>query len=104
MHAIEKRQYILRDFPAGYALFEQRRRKAGPSNDRDAYLYGSTIVNCFRSPEEFFEHAEWLITNMEGPCGCQYCDKDYVARGRRKAVCYWSLEPLCRADNLFFVW
>ena len=83
---IEKRHYILKEFPDGYALFEQRRKNS--RKDRDTYLYGSGTVKCFRSPEEFLEHAEWLMNNMEGPCGCQYCDKDYVGRGSRKGISF----------------
>jgi len=75
-------RYILRDFPEGYALFEQK-RIANPDR-RDPYLYGSSTVLCFRSPEEFYDHAEWLILMCPAPCVCQYCDPNNPRRKNKK--------------------
>ncbi|KZT34604.1 hypothetical protein SISSUDRAFT_1122140 [Sistotremastrum suecicum HHB10207 ss-3] len=68
-------EYRLKSWPDGYRLYIHR------SGDRqcprkDLYLYGSKRVKCFRSPEEFFEHAVWLMKGGEGSgedCECQHC-------------------------------
>ncbi|KAF9516519.1 hypothetical protein BS47DRAFT_1390579 [Hydnum rufescens UP504] len=75
-------RYILRDFPVGYALFAQK-RIANPDR-RDLYLYGSSSVVCFRSPEEFYDHAEWLMLGDSKPCVCQYCDPNSPRRKNKK--------------------
>ncbi|KAF8313613.1 hypothetical protein DL93DRAFT_2202294 [Clavulina sp. PMI_390] len=76
--------FTLAGFPDGYALFEQWRPEGQNHRASDLYLCGSSTVVKFRSPEEFFEHAEWLIGGMEGSCRCQYCDREYVSRSKRK--------------------
>lgn len=61
----------------GYALFQQKRQAepgdTGREDRRDAYLYGSTRVHRFRSPEEFQPHADWLLDGMRNVCRCKYC-------------------------------
>jgi hypothetical protein len=79
-----KRKYALQEFPANYVLFQHRN---GPKHDprTDCYLESSGKVFRFRSPEEFFPHAEWLI-KKKGPdglrdfCCCKYC------RARRRSA------------------
>lgn len=69
-------KYTLESFPAGYALFAQKRIK-DPDRE-DYYLCGSTIGSVFRSPEEFFPHGVWLRLKPDDPsllCDCTYCTK-----------------------------
>lgn len=79
-----KRRYVIERFPDNYVLYQHRN---GPKHDprTDCYLESSGKVRQFRSPEEFYEHAAWLIQkkDVEGlrvNCGCDYC------RDRRKKL------------------
>lgn len=95
-YRIEWREYKLASFPEGYALFRKPRSLEVRSKGRsDVYLYGSKHVHAFRSPEEFYEHAYWLYTGMNGSCECQYCDVNYEKRGAKKKV---RLITWCRLD------
>ena len=50
------------------------------------FASGSVHVNTFRSPQEFFLHARWLMTgsdvDSEGylECRCKYCDGSRTQR------------------------
>jgi len=65
----------LSDFPGEYKLYEHRSRR----DRKDYYLYGSTLVERFRSPAEFILHLKWLL--LEGhptgepklDCECRWC-------------------------------
>ncbi|CAL1707608.1 unnamed protein product [Somion occarium] len=67
------------EFPRGYKLYTH---KKGDHYDprKDNYLIGSQHVRAFRSPQEFFLHAKWLMEgqayNSDGTraCGCCYCN------------------------------
>ncbi|KZS88808.1 hypothetical protein SISNIDRAFT_489838 [Sistotremastrum niveocremeum HHB9708] len=63
-------EMTMTSFPEHYKLFV-REKGDQHSFRRDAYLYGSAKVTQFRSPEEFYRHAEHLITGK--PCRCKYC-------------------------------
>lgn len=69
---------------------EKMRLTGASRGRRDQYFQGSK-AGQFRSPAEFFEHAEWLLNDMEGQCQCQYCYKDYVGRGSKKSIVSSSL-------------
>ncbi|KAI0081232.1 hypothetical protein K474DRAFT_1656713 [Panus rudis PR-1116 ss-1] len=77
---------IILNFPEGYELYNHRK---GDRHDprRDAYLIGSRHVNRFRSPQEFFLHAKWLMEGQpldrEGfrACSCCYCNRSGVSQG-----------------------
>lgn len=88
---------MLHSFPENYALFDKMRPKGRSHKSNDAHLYGSRTVLSFRSPEEFYEHAEWLVNHMQGKCGCQYCNKSYIGRGKRKKA-----SPHTRISYLYF--
>jgi len=70
------RRRFLIDFPSDYKLFTQTK-----DGRTDHYLVGSKYVGTFRSPQEFFLHARWLIMGAdmdpEGfpDCECKYCSK-----------------------------
>lgn len=89
---VSTQEYILRDLPAGYQLFVQK-KGSGEDLRTDAYLYGSKYVNRFRSPAEFYFHAKWIDhgcpINSKGKrlCGCAYCDK---TRNQKEISELWS--------------
>ncbi|TFY50380.1 hypothetical protein EVG20_g11553 [Dentipellis fragilis] len=70
--------WTLSEFPQDYVLWMHYKGKVGNPR-KDPYLYGSSIVNQFRSPKEFAPHAIWLMEggkrNSHGRplCKCQYC-------------------------------
>ncbi|KAF4632327.1 hypothetical protein G7Y89_g5800 [Cudoniella acicularis] len=91
------RNYILKEFPDGYELWEhlkynvekvsdgKRQEKgkhaAGVFERQDAYLYGHPQgrKKRFRSPADFFHHLLWLATDQEGNpmnCSCKICSPD----------------------------
>jgi len=87
------RRCFLNDFPPGYKLFKHTK-----DGRIDNYLFGSKHVNVFRSPQEFFLHAWWLMAgadmNSDGSpvCMCKYCgpnrhqgdiDREYQLPGHR---------------------
>ncbi|KAL4248109.1 Cryptic loci regulator 2 [Abortiporus biennis] len=71
------RTYVLKDWPAGYHMFDHNKGKQ--SNPRhDAYLIGSSACAKFRSANEFVPHALWLFSDPTlntANCGCKYCTK-----------------------------
>jgi len=87
--AVKGRQmYFITKFPDGYELYQQRK---GPKEDPrvDCYLESKGRVRQFRSPEEFYEHAAWLIQKRptdgeRANCICLYC-KARRQKLRRKA-------------------
>jgi hypothetical protein len=91
------RNYILKELPEGYVLWEhvkykinktaderknEKGKHAGGGLDRqDAYLYGHPQgrKKRYRSPADFFPHALWLATDKEGDprnCSCKICSPD----------------------------
>ncbi|GLB41941.1 putative transcription-silencing protein Clr2 [Lyophyllum shimeji] len=71
------KDYILRDWPAGYAFFDHHKGKAD-SPRHDLYLFGRAGGNKFRSINEFIPHAIWLYqdkTMDPSNCQCKYCQK-----------------------------
>ncbi|KZT71979.1 hypothetical protein DAEQUDRAFT_763465 [Daedalea quercina L-15889] len=69
--------YVLQDWPSGYQFYDHNK---GPvaSPRHDPYLCGSTLVNRFRSMNEFTPHAFWLMTDetlSRANCACKYCAK-----------------------------
>jgi hypothetical protein len=68
------RRCFLIDFPPNYKMFTHTK-----DGRIDHYLIGSKTVSSFRSPQEFFVHARWLMTGAEKDhdgdpaCGCKYC-------------------------------
>jgi len=84
-----KRRYAIERFPDNYVLYQHRN---GPKHDprTDCYLEtgGRARVRQFRSPEEFYEHAAWLIQKKDAKgrrahCVCEYC-RDRRAKMRKK--------------------
>ncbi|KAF7365507.1 Actin-related protein 8 [Mycena venus] len=69
------KNYVLKDFPAGYRLFNHHKGKAD-SPRHDIYLYGFKGKSCrFRSVREFTPHAVWLFGDGSTPCRCKFCIK-----------------------------
>src|SRR5258708_34745105 len=60
--------YKLKDFPEGYALVELDRSVEPARGDK--YLVGFDH-HRYRSPEEFFPHAIWLMNGKVGSCNCK---------------------------------
>ncbi|ETW79045.1 hypothetical protein HETIRDRAFT_478374 [Heterobasidion irregulare TC 32-1] len=69
------KNYVLRNWPAGYAMFDHHKgKKSAPRHD--LYLFGSRTR--FRSIPEFVPHALWLMTDPfldRANCECKYCAK-----------------------------
>jgi hypothetical protein len=109
------KQYILKEIPDGYVLWEhlkynvdkvngtrEKGKHAGGTFERqDAYLYGHPQgrKKRFRSPADFFHHLLWLAVDEEADpmnCSCKICspegDED-VAEEQTKA------EPLVKKDT-----
>ncbi|KAG8878338.1 hypothetical protein FRB97_002592 [Tulasnella sp. 331] len=64
------KEWYLADWPQNYELFVHLKgSKANPRHD--LYLYGGP--SKFRSANEFYPHARWLIINPDGKCDCKYC-------------------------------
>lgn len=113
LQPMKGRRRFLIEFPRNYKLFTQTK-----DGRTDHYLYGtpsphvcclgfqqdflctsgSKYVAAFRSPQEFFLHACWLITGAEmdsegfPDCKCKYCgdtrpqkdiDREYQLPGHR---------------------
>lgn len=79
--------YRMKSWPDHYRLYEHRTGDRHRPR-RDCYLYGSRRVRCFRSPEEFYEHAFWIMNggdNAKEECKCKYCSKR-KRKGRRNTV------------------
>jgi len=109
------RRCFLNDFPSGYKLFKHTK-----DGRIDHYFCGTEIrpcllprsltfcffpsgskyVNVFRSPQEFFLHAWWLMMGADldsdgyPACKCKYCgpshhqgdiDREYQLPGHRDA-------------------
>jgi len=87
------RRCFLVDFPQDYKLFTQTK-----DGRMDHYLIGSETASAFRSPQEFFLHALWLMKGAKSrrggspDCECKYCDgsrtqqeidEDYQLPGRK---------------------
>lgn len=90
------RNYILKEFPEGYTLWEhvkyrkdatvddkpgKAKHAAGAYERQDAYLYGHPQgrKKRFRSPADFFPHLLWLAADKEGDprnCSCKLCSPD----------------------------
>lgn len=90
------RNYILRELPEGYVLWEHVKYKvdkmaenkrdkgkhaAGLYERQDAYLYGHPQGRRkrYRSPADFFPHVLWLAVDKEGDsrnCSCKICSPD----------------------------
>ncbi|TFY52003.1 hypothetical protein EVJ58_g10258 [Rhodofomes roseus] len=69
--------YVLKNWPDGYQFYDHNKGPA-PSPRHDPYLCGSTLVNRFRSINEFIPHAVWLMTDEtlnRANCECKYCAK-----------------------------
>ncbi|KAF9563114.1 hypothetical protein CPC08DRAFT_706252 [Agrocybe pediades] len=71
MNMPEGKNYVMRDFPQGYRLFDHNK---GPANNprHDLYLFGAPKKR-FRSIFEFVPHAIWLMSDLSGNCACKYC-------------------------------
>ncbi|PFH51781.1 hypothetical protein AMATHDRAFT_74675 [Amanita thiersii Skay4041] len=72
----ENQEYLLRDWPSGYRMFDHNK---GPAHNprHDVYLFGSPRAR-FRSINEFIPHAIWLkrdTTMNNANCACKYCSK-----------------------------
>ncbi|KAN0096637.1 Transcription-silencing protein Clr2 domain containing protein [Hyaloscypha variabilis] len=112
------RNYILREFPDGYVLWEhvkynvakaaaeskkeKGKHAAGVFERQDAYLYGHPQgrKKRFRSPADFFPHLLWLMTDQEGDpmnCSCKICspdgDEDPTAFSGKSEVKNLKLNP-----------
>ncbi|KAF9792487.1 hypothetical protein BJ322DRAFT_50659 [Thelephora terrestris] len=87
------RRCFLIEFPSDYKMFTHTK-----DGRVDHYLIGSKTVNSFRSPQEFFVHARWLMMGAEKDpdgypdCECKYCgvtrsqrdiDKEFQLPGRK---------------------
>jgi len=87
------RRCFLIDFPSDYKMFTHTK-----DGRIDHYLIGSKTVSSFRSPQEFFLHARWLMMGAEKDpegypaCECKYCggtrsqmdiDKEFELPGRK---------------------
>ncbi|KAH8651624.1 transcription-silencing protein Clr2-domain-containing protein [Tricladium varicosporioides] len=91
------KNYILKEFPAGYELWEhlkynidkvaegksreKGKHAAGIFERQDAYLYGHPQGRRkrFRSPADFYHHLLWLATDTESNsdnCSCKICSPD----------------------------
>ncbi|GET02786.1 hypothetical protein RCL_jg11749.t1 [Rhizophagus clarus] len=71
---------ILTDFPKGYKLYAHRKKYPKKKEERtDYYLFGR---HKFRSPNEFYPHLLWLISDKSGQCHCKYCTKSTVTSGK----------------------
>ncbi|KAH9913925.1 uncharacterized protein B0H18DRAFT_1047122 [Fomitopsis serialis] len=69
--------YVLQNWPEGYQFYDHNKGPA-KSPRHDPYLCGSTLVNRFRSTNEFIPHAVWLMSDEtlnRGNCECKYCAK-----------------------------
>lgn len=67
--------------PAGYELFEKRRREGTRQMDRK--LYGHPKGTAFNSPKQFYKHLINLIRKRQGNrihCTCECCDRHAHAR------------------------
>ncbi|ORY24660.1 hypothetical protein BCR39DRAFT_546010 [Naematelia encephala] len=76
--------------PTGYALFAHNKPQSDKRLRTDVYLYGSIHALKFRSPAEFFEHAEWLMDetrdiNDHSTCGCKYNSASALAQARKSS-------------------
>ncbi|KAI5833367.1 hypothetical protein K523DRAFT_265477 [Schizophyllum commune Tattone D] len=88
----EGKDYVLRDWPAGYRMYDHHKGPAhGPRHDM--YLFGGrkstfpTVQNAheragstsrYRSINEFIPHAHWLMsdpTMNTANCICKYCQR-----------------------------
>lgn len=92
----EDRNYILKELPEGFVLWEHVKYKvdgstddkkhkgkhaAGPYERQDAYLYGHPQgrKKRYRSPADFFPHLLWLATDKESDrrnCSCKICSPE----------------------------
>jgi len=94
LQPMKGRRCFLTDFPPEYQLFTQMK-----DGRTDHYLIGSKSVPAFRSPQEFFVHARWLMMGAEmdpegyPDCKCKYCgdtrsqkeiDKEFQLPGPRE--------------------
>ncbi|RXK42560.1 hypothetical protein M231_00114 [Tremella mesenterica] len=75
--------------PEGYALYSHNKPQSEGSIRTDVYLYGSTHVTKFRSPAEFFEHAQWLFDTSRPlsdhtRCECRYNSTSTIAQAKRQ--------------------
>ncbi|RDB20827.1 hypothetical protein Hypma_012012 [Hypsizygus marmoreus] len=69
-------EYVLRDWPAGYAFFDHHKGISSAPR-HDVYLFGRA-ARRFRSINEFIPHAIWLKqdpTLDTSNCACKYCQK-----------------------------
>jgi len=88
-----RRRYFLQAFPDNYILYQHRNGPKGYPRT-DCYLESSGKVRQFRSPEEFYEHAAWLI-QKKGPDGVrQVCVCDYCKRARETRRKKIGIEPI----------
>ncbi|KAH8090629.1 hypothetical protein HD553DRAFT_302931 [Filobasidium floriforme] len=86
--------YELSDLPSGYALFLHHKLQKSGEDRTDIYMFGSKNVLKFRSPAEFFGHAEWLQKGDikdHGKCTCKYSGNYTITAGpgaeaKRKAA------------------
>ncbi|KAG9007468.1 hypothetical protein FRB93_007883 [Tulasnella sp. JGI-2019a] len=71
------KEWYLAGWPQNYELFVHLK---GPQYKprHDLYLYGGP--SRFRSANEFYPHARWLLTNPEGKCDCKYCGNTKLQR------------------------
>ncbi|KAG8772588.1 hypothetical protein FRC12_002984 [Ceratobasidium sp. 428] len=76
-HLGEKRsfEYCMDGLPEGYALFRHHKTSPELKQKRgDVYLYGVDHKFRFRSPDEFYLHALWLMrgARKRDECGCKW--------------------------------
>ncbi|KAL7423650.1 hypothetical protein Q5752_001231 [Cryptotrichosporon argae] len=86
---IKKKEPV--QLPKGYALFlHMKIQTDGKSIRSDCYMFGSTIVQKFRSPAEFFFHADWLHDTKLGldshrACECKYNSQSALAQAGKSS-------------------
>jgi hypothetical protein len=112
----QDRNYILKELPEGYILWEHVKYKveklaegkrekgkhaAGIYERQDAYLYGHPEGRRkrYRSPADFFPHLLWLAVDKEGDsrnCSCKMCSPDGEEDPQESTV---KVEAVVKREN-----
>ncbi|KAL9054238.1 MAG: hypothetical protein Q9162_004271 [Coniocarpon cinnabarinum] len=116
----QDRSYILADLPENYRLYEHVKFKAngessqssktsknhaaGANDRQDAYLYGYPTgrKKRYRSPNEFFPHLLWLVTDEAGDpnnCSCKFCTPEEMEQDKEKEKQPKAAAPAEPADT-----
>lgn len=91
-------EFVMQDWPAGYALFDHNKGKgrnpASADVRHDMYLIGSTKANRFRSVPELISHAVWLMSDASEPCSCKYCTNTKSQKSITQGLSQKNILPL----------